>query len=290
MPKMNLKYKDTVFSDLFYKDRDAKINDLSLYNALHDTNLTDQEEVTLMRLENTMFMDFYNDVAFSVKDQRIVLSEHQSTINYNVPLRDLLYIAREYEQYFPTSARYKRKAVKIPAPEFITFYNGTDDFPVEMVMRLSDSFSVKESIPMLELIVKVININPGKNHEILKKCKVLQEYSYLVEETRKFGNDKDALAKAVNACMEKGILKDYLSRRGSEAVNMLIAEYNYNEDIRVQRAEAAEEADEKRKAAEKEAGKEKAARMKTVQKLYERGESIDAIAEICDFTRKRSAT
>ena len=305
MSKMNRKYKDTVFCDLFYRDRDAKINDLSLYNALHDTDITNPEEVTLMRLENTMFMDFYNDVAFSVRNQRIILSEHQSTINYNVPLRDLLYIAREYEQFFPTSVRYKRKAVKIPTPEFITFYNGTDDFPLETIMRLSDSFIENDDNSMLELKVRVININLDKNHEILKKCEVLRGYSCLVEETRKYGNDKEALEKAVMNCMDRGILSEYLSRKGKEAVNMLIAEYNYDEDIRVQRAEAVEELEEeliktkqeadaakqeadtaKQEAdmAKRDADSEKSARFRMVKKLHERGNSVDEIVEISGFT------
>ena len=33
------KYKDSVFVDLFSEDEKAKENLLSLYNALHDTNL-----------------------------------------------------------------------------------------------------------------------------------------------------------------------------------------------------------------------------------------------------------
>ena len=245
MPKANRKYKDTVFSDLFYRDRDAKKNILSLYNALYDEHLTDPEQVQLIRLENTLFMDLYNDSAFSVGDRRIVLSEHQSTINYNLPLRDLLYIAGEYEQYFPTDIRYKKKAVQIPTPDFITFYNGLEDFPAEATMRLSDSFIEKEPSRSLELVVQVININPKKQHPILNKCPVLRDYSFLVEETRNYGGDKEALTKAVKACLDKGILADYLLRKGKRAVNMLFAEYDYDTDIAVQRQEAAEEAVEK---------------------------------------------
>ncbi len=309
MPKMNRKYKDTIFCDLFYQDKYAKQNNLDLYNALYNENLTDPDEITLMRLENTLFMDFYNDTAFSVGNRRIILSEHQSTINYNSPLRDLLYISGEYEQYFPTKVRYKKKAVRIPTPEFITFYNGIEDFPKEAVMRLSDSFAENESDPMLELTVRVININPGKNHEILQKCRVLREYSMLVEKTRKYGKDKESLEKAVRYCIEKGILTEYLSRKGKAALNMLYAEYNYEDDIAVQREEAAEEAwntarkeisaakketaaakeetaaaKEETAAVKEEAAKERNARLNTVKKMYQKGMSMEEISDMCGYS------
>ena len=40
-------------------------------------------------------------------------------------------------------------------------------------------------------------------------------------------------------------MADYLKRKGSEVINMLIAEYDYEEDIRANREEAREEAIEK---------------------------------------------
>lgn len=285
-----------------YRDRDAKKNILSLYNALYDEHLTDPEQVQLIRLENTLFMDLYNDSAFSVGDRRIVLSEHQSTINYNLPLRDLLYIAGEYEQYFPTDIRYKKKAVQIPTPDFFTFYNGLEDFPAEATMRLSDSFIEKEPTRSLELVVQVININPQKQHPILNKCPVLRDYSFLVEETRSYGGDKEALTKAVKACLDKGILADYLLRKGKRAVNMLFAEYDYDTDIAVQRQEAAEEAVEKlhekmtaiqeeankaRQEAEIEKKKAEAAenaRFLSVRKLKKMGLEDIAISEISGFS------
>ena len=46
---------------------------------------------------------------------------------------------------------------------------------------------------------------------------------------------------AIEECIEKGILADYLKRKGSEVVNMLTAEYDYETDIEVQRGEAYDE-------------------------------------------------
>lgn len=242
MANENREHKDSVFTDLFNTDETAKQNVLELYNALFDTEYTDLEMINLVSLEQVLFMNFKNDVAFMVGNRRIVLSEHQSTVNPNLPLRNLMYIAREYEKIVPVKARYKTGLVKIPTPEFIVFYNGTEDYPSEETLRLSAAFSEQEKENSLELIVRVININLDKHHEILDKCRVLREYSTFVETTRKYRGDKNQLEKAVKECIQKDILADYLTRKSSEVVNMLMAEYSYETDIEVQREEAAEEA------------------------------------------------
>ena len=87
------------------------------------------------------------------------------------------------------------------------------------------------------------NINPDQHHEILEKCPVLAEYSQFVEVVRKHqkSGEEQALQNAVEECIKRGILSEYLRKKGSEAVNMLIAEYDYDMDIKVQREEAKEE-------------------------------------------------
>ena len=89
----------------------------------------------------------------------------------------------------------------------------------------------------------MININPDQHHEILEKCPVLAEYSQFVEVVRKHqkSGEEQALQNAVEECIKRGILSEYLRKKGSEAVNMLIAEYDYDMDIKVQREEAKEE-------------------------------------------------
>ena len=242
MAKENRKHKDSVFTDLFENDETARKNVLELYNALFDTNYTDEEVIKIVTLDQVLFMNFKNDVAFMVDNRRIVLSEHQSTINPNLPLRYLMYIAREYEKIIPVRKRYQSNLISIPTPEFIVFYNGVQTYPVENTLRLSTAFTEKDGMPSLELVVRVININLDKHHEILEKCPILREYSEFVEITRKYKDDKDQLEKAVKQCIDNGILADYLSRKSSEVVNLLLDEYSYETDIEVQREEATEEA------------------------------------------------
>ncbi len=93
----------------------------------------------------------------------------------------------------------------------------------------------------LSRLGKVININTDKGHSILEKCQVLKEYSLFVDTVRKYEKEEDSIKKAVRECIANGILEDYLKRKGSEVSNMLIAEYDYEEDMRVNREEAREE-------------------------------------------------
>ena len=240
MSTANRKYKDSVFVDLFSEDEKAKENFLSLYNALHGTNLQLSCPVENIRLDNVMYMNIINDVSCLVDGKIIVLAEHQSTINENMPLRFLEYIARLYEKLQAPTDRYLRKLSKIPTPEFYVFYNGKEDYPETTVLRLSDAFIVKPEQMPLELEVKVFNINKNKTADVLSRCKTLDEYSLFVEEVRIQTqlDPENGFTNAVKICIEKGILKEYLQRKSREVINMLVAEYDYDTDIAVQREES----------------------------------------------------
>ena len=220
----------------------AKENFLSLYNALHGTNLQMSCPVENIRLDNVMYMNIINDVSCLVDNKIIVLAEHQSTINENMPLRFLEYIARLYEKLQAPTDRYLRKLSKIPTPEFYVFYNGTEDYPETTVLKLSDAFITKPEQVPLELTVQVLNINTNKANKVLTACKPLEEYSLFVEEVRTQTqlDPENGFTNAVKICIEKGNLKEYLIRKSREVINMLVAEYDYDTDIAVQRAEERE--------------------------------------------------
>ena len=238
MEKENLEHKDSVFVDLFYQDETAKKNLLSLYNALHDTEYEDENLVRKVKIDDVLYKNFKNDISFEVNGQVLVFGEHQSTVNMNMCLRCLMYVGRAYEQLVDSKARYRTTLVKIPTPEFYTFYNGKKEQPLERVLSLSNAFMNPAGENSVELKVKVININSDKAHELLGKCGILKEYSQFISTVRKYSDEESAIKKAIRECMEQGILSDYLKRKGSEVENMLIAEYSYEEDIQVKQEEA----------------------------------------------------
>ena len=241
MEKENREHKDSVFVDLFYQDETAKKNLLSLYNALHDTNYEDETIIRKVKIDDVLYKNFKNDISCEVNGLVLVFGEHQSTINRNMPLRCLMYVGRAYEQLVDSKARYRTTLVKIPTPEFYVFYNGEKEQPLEQVLTLSDAFMNPVGENSVELKVKVININSDKAHGILDKCGILKEYSQFISTVRKYSEEESAIKKAIKECIEKGILADYLKRKGSEVENMLIAEYSYEEDMQVKQEEARQE-------------------------------------------------
>lgn len=241
MEKENREHKDSLFVDLFYQDETAKKNLLSLYNALHDTNYKDETIIRKVKIDDVLYKNFKNDISCEVNGLVLVFGEHQSTVNRNMPLRCLMYVGRAYEQLVDSKARYRTTLVKIPTPEFYVFYNGEKEQPLERVLSLSDAFMNPARENSVELKVKVININSDKAHEILDKCGILKEYSQFISTVRKYSEEESAIKKAIKECIEKGILADYLKRKGSEVENMLIAEYSYEEDMQVKQEEARQE-------------------------------------------------
>ena len=233
MEKEKREHKDSLFVDLFYQDETAKKNLLSLYNALHDTNYEDETIIRKVKIDDVLYKNFKNDISCEVNGLVLVFGEHQSTINRNMPLRCLMYVGRAYEQLVDSKARYRTTLVKIPTPEFYVFYNGEKEQPLEQVLTLSDAFMNPVGENSVELKVKVININSDKAHGILDKCGILREYSQFISMVRKYSEEESAIKKAIKECIEKGILADYLKRKGSEVENMLIAEYSYEEDMQV---------------------------------------------------------
>ncbi len=275
--KENREVKNSVFIDLFCYDKTAETNVISLYNALHEEPLPEGTKVEWMQLDNVIYMTLRNDVAFQVDGKTMVFSEHQSTINENMPLRSFLYAGRVYEQFVPDRGRYRRKRIALPYPEFYTFYNGKEKYARDSVLRLSDAYR-KESTKeiMLELMVRVININLEEHHEILDKCPILKQYSQFMNRFRKNQEDgqQEAYNRAIKTCIEQDILKDYLQRKRNEVCNMLIADYNYELDMEVQREEAKEEAYEELEE-------------KLIRQNYRKGKTEQELADIFDVSIDR---
>ena len=224
--EVNEKYKDTVFRMLF---SDRK-NLLSLYNALNGTGYDNLEELEIVTLENAIYMGMKNDLAF-ILDFNLFLWEHQSTYNPNIPLRDLMYISSEYQKYVYTNkiSLYSSKQQKIPAPQFLVFYNGERKIGECIEHRLSDAYDHFHGEPALELKVKVININEGYNRALMEQCQVLKEYAQYVAKVRNYRKSMSlntAVEKAITECIQAGVLRDFLLENRGEVMAMSIFEYD----------------------------------------------------------------
>ena len=171
---------------------------------------------------------------------------------------------------------------------------GKEKWAKEKELCLSDAYIVKDNEPSLELKVKVINIRPEEHHEILEKCQVLKEYSQFMEIVQNYqiSGEEEPYKKAIKECIEKGILADYLMRKGSEVVNMLLDEYDYETDIEVQREEAREQGREEGRKQGREEGRKQGTLQKTcalIRKKLEKGKTISEIADDLEDTEENIA-
>ena len=113
-------YKDTLFRMIFRDKKEL----LTLYNAVNGTHYDNSEDLEITTLENAIYMNMKNDVS-CILDMRMNLYEHQSTVNPNIPLRDLFYVARLYEKIIIGKDIYSSNRIMLPTPKFVIFYNGT---------------------------------------------------------------------------------------------------------------------------------------------------------------------
>ena len=266
--QMKRSYKDTMFRMLFKE----KENLLSLYNAVNKTSYTDVKELEITTLENAVYMNYKNDVSF-VFDFELMLYEHQSTVNPNMPLRDLIYVTKVLQNITRNETLYSSGLIKLPAPRFVVFYNGTDPQPEEQILRLSDAFEKKMEEPEPELVVKVYNINSGYNPELMEACCLLKEYAQYVEQVRRFARKQpfqEAVEQAVDYCIRNGILADFLSKNRAEAIAVSIFEYDEEKHLKNERELAYKNGEE--------AG-EKLKLIKQICKKVEKGQNPEEIAQ-----------
>ena len=237
--------KDRLFRFLFEKDREAL---LELYNALNGTAYKDPSRMEIVTIESAVYVAMKNDLAY-ILSGTLNLYEHQSTYSPNLPVRFLIYLAQEYQTVTEQAERsiYGTGQISLPTPQCVVFYNGAKEMPEEQTLRLSDAFENKKARADVELTVRMLNINCGHNKLLMKKCRVLEEYSQFVAATRDcMLVEKDmqaALNRAVDGCIERGILKEFLLTNRSEVLGMLLEEFDaekYERTIRSEGREAGE--------------------------------------------------
>lgn len=194
----------------------------------------EQTDSMVITLENAIYMGMKNDLAFII-DTELFLYEHQSTYNPNMPLRDLFYISSEYQKLVDKKSLYSSVLQKIPAPQFIVFYNGTEKKKDSWVNHLSEAFENLSGNPKLELEVLTININEGHNSELMEQCQILREYAQYVDCVRRYAKEFeliDAIEQAVDECIQRNILSEFLRKNKAEVIAMSIFEYDKEEEER----------------------------------------------------------
>ena len=235
----NRTYKSRIFAMLF-SDRNEL---LKLYNAINGTSYDDPDLLQINTLENAVYMSMQNDVSFIIA-LGLNLYEHQSTHSPNLPVRYLLYVADVYSDYTKDMNLYGTKAVKLPTPKFVIFYNGQAEQPDRKELKLSELFTVPEEAPSLELKAVMLNINKGHNRKLMETCKTLHDYAEYTSRVREYAAEislDEAVERAITECISEDILADFLRKNRAEAKKVSIYEYDEERHMRQTREEGVEE-------------------------------------------------
>lgn len=230
--KLNTKYKDRLFRLIFREKKEL----LELYNAVNESNYTNPDELEITTIEDVVYMGMKNDLSFIIGDE-MNLYEHQSSVCPNLPLRGLFYFSSVYKSYIePVKRRlYSTLELEIPFPQYIVFYNGTEERPEREELKLSNLFigNGKGKKPSLECTALVLNVNYGHNKELMERCKTLKQYAQFIAEIRRnlaYGmKAQEAVEEVVDECIRNDILADILRKNRGEIVDSILTEWDEDE-------------------------------------------------------------
>lgn len=239
LTEANRLYKDRVFKFIFGNPENKEWT-LSLYNAVNGSNYRNPDDIQFNTIEDAVYMSMKNDVSFIILDE-MNLWEHQSSFNPNMPMRFLTYGTQLYEKYTATSGYYKfsRKLQRLPKPHCICFYNGTKEQPEQQVLKLSDAFGGEGDI---EVKVKMLNVNYGKNRALMETCQPLREYAWLVDRVREHQRVMQNLEAAVDASIDEMpdsfVIRTLIEAHRAGVKKMFLTEYDEEKMKEQERKEA----------------------------------------------------
>lgn len=286
----NRTYKDVLFDKIF-SDKKAI---LELYNAIAQTKYQDESMVSVNTIKRAVFLGIENDKSFII-DDILNIYEHQSTVNPNMPVRGLVYLSELYRQFIYENQLdiYGSKQVSLPQPVYIVFYNGEKKQPERQIISLRSAFNESSStlndFDFLDFKAVMLNINYGYNKNLMERCKPLKEYAIFVDTIRKYlkTENKPAIAakKAVEECIEHGILKDILLKEKGVIEDMITVCY----DEEVHKMREAEYNQELGEARGKEIGKQlgvQQSKQQIAKRMHLAGMSLEQIMDITELSKE----
>ena len=183
-------YKDSIFCRIFNEKKEL----LSLYNALNMSHYENPDDLEIITLDNALFLQMKNDVAFLINTNEMCLIEHSSTVCLNYPLRSLLYLAREYE----------------------------------VILEQRNEQCLELFVKVLN-INDGMNENVLNGCKTLKDYVIL--ISKIRENYNEIGDLAKAIHKAVDYCIDADHLRSFLIRNRAEVEPMLLSEGTVEEYV-----------------------------------------------------------
>ena len=282
---INGQHKDRLFCFIFGREENRAWT-LSLYNAVQGTSYTDAEDIEITTMGDVVYMGMKNDVSFLLQ-WRMSIWEHQASVNLNMPVRELMYAGKLYDKYIHQKGLniYGSKRLTLPVPKLVVFYNGTAEQEDEVILQLSDSFPQELAGESdINVRVRMLNVNSGRNKQLMAACKVLAEYAWLVEKIRELSRQMiidEAVDQALDEMPLDYEIREFLLNNRVEVRGMCLTEYNEEEVMEMFRREAREEGIEE--------GREEGATLlgRLIKQLLAAGRTDD-VNRACDDEKTRA--
>lgn len=153
-----------------------------------------------------------------------------------------MYLAQSYHEYFErrNDNLYGSKKVKLPKAELYVIFTGKRVSKPEYV-SLSEEFWGGEECA---IDVKVKMIYDGKDNDIISQYVTFTKV--YDEQVKLYGRTREAVTNTINICKDRDVLKEYLSSREKEVVDMMMTLFDEEQIMRAyvesERKEAAAKA------------------------------------------------
>ena len=291
MVTINREHKDRLFKMIFGRPEHRQWT-LSLYNAVNGTSYDDPEQIEFNTMDDVLYMGMKNDLSF-ILDAWLSIYGHQSTFNPNMPVRCLFYLSWLWSKHLVGGDKvsiYGKRLIKLPVPKFVVFYNGTDEEPDEQILHLSASFHEnRREQSDVELKVRMVNINHDHNAELLKRCRPLYEYSWLIGKIREYALTipiEKAVDRALEEMPEGFGIREYLMENREEVCMKILTEYDEEKTMRILAEQAREDGEDHHLV---ELICKKLRRGKDVEQIADEvEEDLTRVSRICDVAERFS--
>ena len=139
-----------------------------------------------------------------------------------------MYMVQTYHDYLDRTKQnlYKSKKVKMPVPEIYVIYTGDRKTRPSEVSLVQEFFEGKESC----IDVRVKMIYDGEDGDIINQYVIFTKVCN--EQIALHGKTQKAVLEAIRICKDRNVLKEYLSSKEKEVVDIMMVLYDEHEVMR----------------------------------------------------------
>lgn len=209
-------HKDSVFRDFFNNPNRL----LLLCNSLLHTNYSEINDIEINTLDSNFSNELKNSISCKLGNYFLVIFDYLGIPDKNVPFACLTDFSNFLKSVIPEKdLKYRTDLIHLPSPKFFVFYNDEN----ETTKQVADFLSLDS--PQFKLKVQPVNLNLNFHSEIFNRCNYLRDYSTLIFYVKQ-GLNKNlsptlAIRQAIDDCISKNIMKDYLVQKREWILAML---------------------------------------------------------------------